>query len=1127
MEPQGSAGKNTPQMKMSSLAQQVIQSGVMVEAEKTECKNSGLVDNTGKAGSQKNVPPSDASSTKQMDTTNEKCRIQDNNSESATSDGDNSDDTFICSDGDDECMIIEVEKKIQFENLPHTNAKKAKKKKNLREVKPEIDRHRKMIIAQTKDRKIKQEMLSESEIAENITHQPTATHNLERHTAPVEKNSTMDIDISDESLYADNGVTTSTEVEAVNACTMYAGNKSAEQESRRNLPNHGDVASMAKYPNEASTMHRNNNKAGEVGKAGGIRTVETKLAKLQLTLLESISKGEISTRMHKVSPDLPENTTVHTKNADNKQSTEAELKIPTRNQGVQINANFNNNTFTRPHKVSPDLPVKNSTVHTEKVEINKNMAAVKSRTRDQDARNNTNKNNSMGNTNKNSSTIFYHAPEGISTSENTYDGEWTSPGKEKKGSNISSTKKRRINNKEYDGILNMTGIKEFPPKLKKIDHTPQPRVGNTEDENSKPPVKLIQKGNITQEEQDIANSGKHMYRVNFELFADKRIPIGEHIQILFDRIIMHDPTAAIKCYLPGKPAMDITADSTISEMCWNKKLTDLYFWEIYHNNNKSPLTNHGTSTLYGKMRVISNLEFDTLKGRMLSWLTEQRHYIKKPYIQETRVSQLGVLIGSSPTQWRPVVQQQLEEAVKNEIGYSVKLDIQNQRTWIKNPTTGAKEVTQVLKVYVSSELVHIALKGLKSVLNPKVVSPVGRRMALVVTNVKSEEARRKVNALLGKQRYLLKNEKTTTSDRISDILKKVKLIDDTERTIQQIIVGLVDEDHKPIFTGAEKMGTSNKILFTYHRKNTYKARAAVDNICELVCQQTRLQDRILIADESKQPSLETYTAQSNAENQYLSNMLNIWDVPTTKQDTAHTNTANMDDTSTMDEAGSNDDYSMGSNVSWQDSIGSKNTVKYNDIAVNQQNTFLDKTDPTPSGYVPQKNTSKTVRDESSKHTSTRQLSAFEKEMEKMQQEFLIMREETAQRKRDDKKSQQQLRNLFTDMKDRGQEMQDMQKNQKQLGQEVCNQFKAIHQTMKEQQEATRLLREMILTMINNVGGLQNMQTVVNPSTTITLTPDHQEIPGDPNSTVDINMTDPEDETDPPYTDKDLPRGGRL
>ena len=81
--------------------------------------------------------------------------------------------------------------------------------------------------------------------------------------------------------------------------------------------------------------------------------------------------------------------------------------------------------------------------------------------------------------------------------------------------------------------------------------------------------------------------------------------------------------------------------------------------------------------------------------------------------------------------------------------------------------------------------------------------------------------------------------------------------------------------------------------------------------------------------------------------------------------------------------------------------------------------------------------------------------------------------------------------------------------------------------MKEQQEATRLLREMILTMINNVGGLQNMQTVVNPSTTITLTPDHQEIPGDPNSTVDINMTDPEDETDPPYTDKDLPRGGRL
>ena len=75
--------------------------------------------------------------------------------------------------------------------------------------------------------------------------------------------------------------------------------------------------------------------------------------------------------------------------------------------------------------------------------------------------------------------------------------------------------KRQINNKEYPGILNMKGKIEITPQLKEINHTPQPRVGNTEDEKSKTPVKLIQKGNSTQEEQDIADSGKHMYRIIF------------------------------------------------------------------------------------------------------------------------------------------------------------------------------------------------------------------------------------------------------------------------------------------------------------------------------------------------------------------------------------------------------------------------------------------------------------------------------------------------------------------------------------------------------------------------------------------------------------------------------------
>ena len=63
-------------------------------------------------------------------------------------------------------------------------------------------------------------------------------------------------------------------------------------------------------------------------------------------------------------------------------------------------------------------------------------------------------------------------------------------------------------------------------------------------------------------------------------------------------------------------------------------------------------------------------------------------------------------------------------------------------------------------------------------------------------------------------------------------------------------------------------------------------------------------------------------------------------------------------------------------------------------------------------------------------------------------------------------------------------------------------------------------------MMNNGEGLQNMQTFMNPSA-IALTPDQQETMRDTNSNQDTNMMDPEDETDRPYTDTDLPYRGGL
>ena len=156
--------------------------------------------------------------------------------------------------------------------------------------------------------------------------------------------------------------------------------------------------------------------------------------------------------------------------------------------------------------------------------------------------------------------------------------------------------------------------------------------------------------------------------------------MASQIQVLFDNITLHDNTAVINCYLPGKPANDLGANTDIASVCWSRRHLALYFGELYHSNNRSQQTT--SSTLYGKMRISSQYDYTTLKSKMLRWLDSNRHYIRKPYIQETRISLLGMLVGSSPTQWRPDLQRELEAAVHTEIGHNIKLDIQNQRTWI-------------------------------------------------------------------------------------------------------------------------------------------------------------------------------------------------------------------------------------------------------------------------------------------------------------------------------------------------------------------------------------------------------------------------------------------------------------
>ena len=83
---------------------------------------------------------------------------------------------------------------------------------------------------------------------------------------------------------------------------------------------------------------------------------------------------------------------------------------------------------------------------------------------------------------------------------------------------------------------------------------------------------------------------------------------------------------------------------------------------------------------------------------------------------------------------------------------------------------------------------------MRSILNAKIESPVGRKMILISPDVKSEESQKKFNLLLKQQKYILLNERTTTSEQLHNIFNKVTKLDGGVRTIQQVIVGLKDEE---------------------------------------------------------------------------------------------------------------------------------------------------------------------------------------------------------------------------------------------------------------------------------------------------------------------------------------------
>ena len=130
--------------------------------------------------------------------------------------------------------------------------------------------------------------------------------------------------------------------------------------------------------------------------------------------------------------------------------------------------------------------------------------------------------------------------------------------------------------------------------------------------------------------------GKFFYRVEFDLTATRTTKYSNIIQILFDQMCVHDLDRCIKYYFEDDPANDIVIDMNIGEQCWTTKRFKRYFNNVW-DTAKNAHRNGGSYQVNRKLRIETKLPYKVLKGRMMSWRTQNKFYVRKSYIQEARV----------------------------------------------------------------------------------------------------------------------------------------------------------------------------------------------------------------------------------------------------------------------------------------------------------------------------------------------------------------------------------------------------------------------------------------------------------------------------------------------------------
>ena len=367
---------------------------------------------------------------------------------------------------------------------------------------------------------------------------------------------------------------------------------------------------------------------------------------------------------------------------------------------------------------------------------------------------------------------------------------------------------------------------------------------------------------------------KLVYFLHFELCTTTEMTHTSLIQVLFDRILIHDKDALIKPYFKTSPGTNIDRDTPISTQCYTKANFKNYFTDFWTTETKDQQIGERYS-IHGKLRFETRMDWPDLKGRMEGWLKDNKYYVRKPYLQTERVLKLGVLLGSSTAQWRQDTQKVIEEAVHAKTGVYIHMDVQ-KRTEKFTTLRNTQDKTPILSIQAPAELADKAIDGLQLVFAQGLLSPVGRRMIFIPTRDRSAKAKAKFDKVMIRQKELNVRERQTATDALQDISKTVKTTEGTVLTIQQIICDLTDKSQKRIFTGAERMGTTGKILFTYDVGSSNTEHEVVRNIVPTLESLISPEYHQYIANESKRASRETLERRRLAHHDYMEEILAEW-----------------------------------------------------------------------------------------------------------------------------------------------------------------------------------------------------------------------------------------------------------